>query len=614
LKRSALQAVLRALLALLAGACATPVGVDRGDPPEVQRELGASALTGDRASAPTQELLTRLSLRDRFRREPDETVDVLHQGLAASGDLDRLFALAELSLRRAEQTRDRRRALAASLYAYAFLFDAGSPRLDRFDPRLALARQIYNRGLVHGLASSRSGEVELAGGRHELPFGVLDVELDPDELLWSGFLLEGFVAVDALRVRGLDNRYRDPGVGAALSASLGERVTPAAASEYLPARLRVAATAFLRLENPRAQIAGGHVSGRLELYCEDERSLLEIGGESVPLEVEKSSSIALMLEGAPIWDWGFQGFRLGDFLPVRQGESLFFLRPLAQDRIPLVLVHGTFSSPATWAQLVNELQNDRAISQRYQIWLFLYNSGNPIGWSAGILAETLRRVVGSVDPAGRDPALQRMVVVGHSQGGLLAKLLAVDSGDSFWRIVAGRPIDELRLRPESRALLERSLFFEPLPFVRRVVFLATPHRGSHVADLRIASWLSRLVKLPATLTSSVVDLVSDGGDAVYLSALDRKPTSLDNMTSRDPFLRTLAELPIAGGVGSNSIIAVRGRGPYQDGSDGFVRYASAHLPDADSEQVVQPSGHSVQRNQEAIQELRRILLEHARSE
>jgi pimeloyl-ACP methyl ester carboxylesterase len=457
--------------------------------------------------------------------------------------------------------------------------------------------------------------VELGAARHALPFGVLDVVVEPDALLWSGFRLEHFVAAAEFEVRGLDNRYREPGLGAPLAARLGERVdAPVVEGAFLPPGLRVPTAAFLRGESPPAQIASGRVRGRLELYSDEDRSQIEIGGEAVPLELERSSSLAIMLEGSPIWDFGFRGFRLGDFLPTGQAERLVFLRPFARDRIPLVLVHGTFSSPAAWAQLVNELANDPEISQRYQPWLFMYNSGNPIAYSAGILAATLRRIVAQLDPQGRNRALQQMVVVGHSQGGLLAKLMAVESGDVFWRLVARRPIDELSLEPTSRELLERSLFFEPLPFVGRVVFLATPHRGTDLSDLRVASWISRLVKLPATITKLMFDLATLGSDELYLSALNRRITSLDNMSANDRFLRALAELPIARGIGSNSIIAVRGSGPYRDGSDGVVSFRSAQLAGVDSEKVVQPSGHSVQMHQDAIQELRRILLAHAAGE
>jgi pimeloyl-ACP methyl ester carboxylesterase len=599
--------------ALLASGCATPFGVEQANPQQVQRELTESALTGDRPSAPTRELLTRLGLLDAFRRSPDSVLAALHGSLAPTGDFDRLYALAELSLLRGEQTRDMGRALAAALYAYAFLFDERDNPRARFDPRIGVARHIYNRGLTRGLGSGQPPDVVVAGGRRPLPFGVLDIEFDPAEAIWGGYRLESFLAAADFRVRGLDNRYRQPGIGAPLSAGLGEPVdAPEVTRAHLPRRLQVAITAFLRVEHPRAQIASGHVAGRLELHTDEEPAAIEVGGRVVPLEIESSSSLALMLEGMSTWDLGVLGLRLNDFLPDgAQRERLLFLRPFSPDRIPIVLVHGTFSNPVSWAQLVNELENDREIARKYQIWLFTYNSGNPIGYSAGILAEMLRELVAQLDPDGRNEALRRMVVVGHSQGGLLAKLLTVESGDAFWQTIARVPIDEVSLEPEARALLERSLFFEPLPFVSRVVFMATPHHGSHLADLRVASWLSRFVKLPATMSKTAFDLATLGTDEFYLSALNRLPTSLDNMASGNPFLRALAELPVAEGTGSNSIIAVRGSGPYREGTDGVVRYLSAHIEGVDSERVVQPSGHSVQRHQEGIQDLRRILLVHA---
>jgi pimeloyl-ACP methyl ester carboxylesterase len=241
----------------------------------------------------------------------------------------------------------------------------------------------------------------------------------------------------------------------------------------------------------------------------------------------------------------------------------------------------------------------------------MYNSGNPIGWSAGILAEKLQRVVAQLDPNGEDLALQQVVVVGHSQGGLLTKLMAVESGDAFWRQIARRPIDEVDLDSESRMLLKRSLFFHPQPFVSRVVFMSTPHRGSFLSDFRVSSWLSRLVKLPATMTKLTVNIATHGSDAFLLSSLGRMPTSLDNMASHNRFLRALADLPIDPRITANSIIAVRGNGPPERGNDGVVRFTSASIDGVESQKVVQPSGHSVQMTQPGIQELRRILLRHA---
>lgn len=605
------------ILALALAACATPtpVGVERATPREVQRELTRSALSGSEPSAPTRELLTRFDLREAFARDPDATLAALHRGLAPNGDVDRLFALAELSFLQAERSGRRDHALAAAVYAYALLF--GTPPLDRFDPRTQVARGLYNRGLTQGLGASDGVHVAIESARHALPFGALDAVLEPDATRWVGWRLENFVSAADFRVRGLQNRYRHPGIGAPLSAALGEPLDGARPprAAFIPRGLQVPVTAFLRLPDVRARLVDGQLVGSLELYSEDERSQLEVDGQSVPLEREKSSSLASMLEGSEIWSFGLLGFRLGDFLPDGTPDRLVMLRPYRPGRIPLVLVHGTFSSPATWAELVNELQNDPELSTRYQPWIFIFNTGNPIGWSGGLLAETLLEVVAELDPEGRDPTMQRMVVVGHSQGGLLAKLTVVESDDRFWRNLSQRPFEEVELAPESRAQLQRSLFFEPLPFVERVVFMATPHGGSFLADSRVASWISRLVKAPVTLSKAMLDLATLGGDELFLRSLDRMPTSLDNMASRNPFLQTLRDLPIAPGVAAHSIIAVCGD-PLPDGSpppgasDGVLRFESAQIEGVESDLVVFRTGHAVQRKQAGIRELRRILLEH----
>ena len=95
-------------------------------------------------------------------------------------------------------------------------------------------------------------------------------------------------------------------------------------------------------------------------------------------------------------------------------------------------------------------------------------------------------------------ALRKMVVIGHSQGGLLTKLTAIDSGDRFWDRAFNVPIDQVDVSSDTRELLRRSLFYEPLPFVHRVVFISTPHRGSHLSGGYITDLLRRLISLPFT--------------------------------------------------------------------------------------------------------------------
>ena len=622
-------------LALLAWGCATPVGVTRIDPQAAHRLHAESALSAGRPSEPSKVVLRRLGLLDRFEEEPDTVLAELHRALSPAGDEDRLFALAELSFLHAERTGHRADFLASAVYAYALLFPGeGAPvQLHRADPRLRLAYDLYNQGVAQGLIgpreerdASKSGpsatngeiaEVRLESGTRTLPFGTLELALDPSGLSWGGYRLERFVSTTTLEVRGLRNRYRRPGLGAPLAAGLapGEASAKVVGSERLAARTSVPVTALMRLEDARASLASGRVRGRLEVYAADQASTVTIDGRTQPLEFDSTAALAYQLEGSRLYD-----IEIGAFLRAgvvgrqiardRAQDGLFMLRPYRPAKIPVVLVHGTASSPARWAELVNELEGDPRIRERYQIWLFIYDTGNPIGYSAGRLRAALTATVRELDPEGQDPALRRMVVIGHSQGGLLTKFTAIDSGTRFWDNVTPKPLDSLAISPETRALLRQSLFFTPLPFVERVVFVSTPQRGALLAGGRLGAIAAWLVTLPAGLFSQLAQAVTATGDEALVAAVRRPPTAINNMNPANRWIRTLASIPVPPVIPAHSIIAVRGDGPKEEGDDGVVAYRSAHIDEAVSELVVRWS-HSVQGHPEAIEEIRRILLEHA---
>jgi len=202
-----------------------------------------------------------------------------------------------------------------------------------------------------------------------------------------------------------------------------------------------------------------------------------------------------------------------------------------------------------------------------------------------------------------------MVVIGHGQGGLLTKLTAVDSGDRFWKLSTDRTIDELRMNAETRAILRRSAFFTPEPFVGRVIFVCMPHRGSHLAGMTLGRLAGSLVSLPSELTGRMLEVVTLNEGALALRSFEKLPTSIDNMAPSSGFIRTPAALPIAPGIAANSIIAVDDEDALDVASDGVVLYSSAHLEGVESEKIIH-SGHSAQGNPAAIEEIRRILLLH----
>jgi pimeloyl-ACP methyl ester carboxylesterase len=275
----------------------------------------------------------------------------------------------------------------------------------------------------------------------------------------------------------------------------------------------------------------------------------------------------------------------------------------------VVFVHGTASSIVRWMDMYNRLLADPELRSRYQVWFFQYDSGNPIVLSSLRLREALSAAVARLDPAGTDPALRRMVLIGHSQGGLLVKMQGIHSGDRIWSAASRRPLDEWQLSDETRDLIRRGMFVEPLPEVSRMVFICTPHRGSFVAGRNvIANLVRRLLTVPFALTGVAADLARNP-DALASGVSPLVPSAVDNMSPRNNFIRALQQIPVAPAVTVNSIIAVEGDGPVEQGNDGVVTYASAHIEPVESELVVR-SGHSVQGNPNAIEEVRRILRLH----
>jgi pimeloyl-ACP methyl ester carboxylesterase len=599
--------------------------------------LARSLSQFDKPSERTMETLTRQGLNKRYKTDPARALASLERtAQGQKDDADLIYALAELNWlegRRHDQTKlisfDRQRDqvldryLDALTYAYDYLF---SPALaagrQPSDPRFRLACDIYNAALERLIRTAlvkgrvpmgESIELTLRGQKAKVRLAV--DEGSP----WPRNEIGEMMFASDYELTGVETQTRQYGVGVpmiALRKKLKSDDNPAtvALERFLPTEAAFPLTAFMhpksRLEQPLDK------KGDEEFVVEliDPIRFRQVGSDPkalLPLEFDLTTPLAYM------WSKSEQ-FREADREKIanliKPGDlskksGLTLLRPYEPGKIPVVMVHGLASSPLTWIPMINELLNDPRVRENYQFMLFAYPTGAHVPIAMSSLREALWQSRTQFNTEGAAPDFDQMVLLGHSMGGLLCHSLAVSSGDRFWQLHSDRPFQEILGPPEVLTELRQFLFFEPMPSVRRVVYLATPHRGSDLSRGMIGRVSSSLIEDSDHIQKLLSTLIADNPDAFDRKRFRRLPNSIETLSTNSPVLTALLEMKSGPDVTFHSIIGANRPGPPADSTDGVVAYRSSHLDGVASEKLVR-SDHSVQKSPEAIQEVRRVLIEH----
>ncbi len=562
-------------------------------------------------------------------------------------DEPRLSALAELWLQRALSVStvgagaDEARAIDAWIevarHAWAYLFfTARSPGERAFEDRQTQVRDWYNHAVQQAVARlfgarglrprARARELEPV-----LRVGDWTVRVEMRARLGVAELPRELLPASSLAFHGLRSTYRRDGFGAELVAVMdddraasadgdGDRASRGS-GEQAPGPYPRARSAWSEMPSPNVTAVFRFDAASLDELLRTREvvigvhdplveSDLVVRGQRVPLVGNFTAGYGLWLARS-----GFSRQSLRGLMGREKGidaPHLYLMQPFDPGRRIVVMLHGLASSPEAWVNVANELLGDDELRREFQIWQVYYPTNMPIAANHAAIRRLLADALRNFDCRGQSPASHGLVLIGHSMGGVIARLMISTADEQLWEWAESDPRIDLDRIGSDRSRLEPLLRFQPFPGVERAIFIATPHRGTVVAGRTLARWVSGLIRLPLTVLENFGNIFQvRAGTSVssFGKFLQTIPNSIDQLDQNDPFVEATGELPISDRVSYHSIIArQRADGALADSDDGLVPYRSAHLQGAASEKII-VSGHSVQETSASIIEIRRILRE-----
>lgn len=459
-----------------------------------------------------------------------------------------------------------------------------------------VSRQNYNAAAAELTVLLRSGE---RGRLWNRPLTLTadnttyHLRIQPESYgVWSPNYFTFFTPSDQIKEKLIKKENHQPGVGGSL---VGVRTTTPR-ENFAPFHgISAPVTATLDFKGSDATLS-------LERPTKERTANVE--GKVRPLAADFSAPISYYEPPANLLLVGFLGGIRGGNYAEKTG--LYFLQPYDPDRIPLVFVHGLFSTPFTWVETINGLQADPEIRKHYQFWVFAYPTGNPILYNALHLREELAKVDKLY------PNHRPYVVIGHSMGGMLTRMQVITLTRAMWENdkKIGASAKNVFANNPSDSLIVRTAVFKANPRIKRVVFVCTPHRGSDIATNWIGKIGISLIALPLNVAKTMTDSLTAQEIAQLTGSSQRLPNSVTGLKPTNP------AFPVVNGarmtVPYHSIIGDRGKDHCPNCTDGVVAYWSSHLDGAKSEKIV-PGPHTSTGLPQTIAELDRILELHLKT-
>jgi hypothetical protein len=590
------------------------VSVEPLDLHQGYRQYSDNLLSSGRLSLATRQALNLVPEADAAG-----TAAAQLAALAVSERIDpatRAFARSELALRAAQQLDGKEPVLSRQYYLVAareaarLLFPDGKMiHVDPFDQKYRLASSFYS--LAAGryfLLLMAAGSVWTGDITETTPAGIFEVTFDNDDSDLYAYFFSDFSLAWGYRITGLRNRYTRDGIGVPLVA----RRAPGKSfplERYFPAGGYIAPiTVYLRFapDDPAVttdRVRIGLADTRLAEHVCFARQTLPVAADfTAPYAVQITRDHARAAVRAALFGGSIPGSRLGITISA----------PWDPAKIPLVLVHGLASSAEIWRELTNDILGSEELRGRYQIIHYTYATNETVLATAARFRRELAEFLAVVK---YDPAVSpKLVLIGHSMGGLLAKSLVVDSGRRLWDTAFRVPPESLRAPEAVRRTFEDAFILKPWPSVGLIVFMGTPQHGSDQADGLLGKLSASLLHLPADYVNLMREIgLRDSQELqpdVRSNFTTGRMTSVASLSPRNPLMRAFGELPIIAGVPFYSLMGTATHDARGRVSDGYVTVESARLPGSVSDTLL-PIRHRQFDRAQPLNVVYRILRQHA---
>lgn len=510
-------------------------------------------------------------------------------------------------------------------YSYAYLFKTKRKPIDRiFDNRQVQIRDFYNQAIAKLVTiSAQRSSVKKATDSVKIGNSIYNINLDQYQLL-KNKELDRFISSYNLNFSGLRTINRRDGFGSEFVA-----VFPASEEKYNNKYILDPLNASYQTSiNPnihKARYLSATIVARpvkaesvddiinspnitVQVMDPYRTENVDIAGKSYPLAANFSAPYGLWLAENNLGAAAY--LSLIDREERLTMPHLYMLEPYNPNKKVIVLVHGLASSPEAWIALTNDIMGDSILREHYQVWQVFYSTNMPILESRFQIYALLKQAFGGLNP--NDPADKDAVLIGHSMGGIISRLLVSNADISQSALSMMSPYQQAKLK--KHPIVSERLKIQPITNFDRAVFMSSPNRGTDFADLWFTRAARKIIKLPGAFLGAVTDTITnqdiDAKD--ILTRIDKGliQNGPSDLSHKSKFMALTEDINPPKGFVFHSIIGNKTNSKDPDVmTDGIVPYKSAHLDGATSEVIIK-GGHSIQETPEAVLELRRILRQH----